>query len=50
MVETGWEVVEPILEHWARMPDAVDIYRASSWGPPSAQALLARDGREWRTP
>jgi glucose-6-phosphate 1-dehydrogenase len=50
MVETGWEVVEPILQHWDRMPDAVDIYRASSWGPPSAQALLARDGREWRTP
>jgi glucose-6-phosphate 1-dehydrogenase len=50
MVETGWDVVEPILEHWARMPDAVDIYRASSWGPASAHALLARDGREWRTP
>jgi glucose-6-phosphate 1-dehydrogenase len=50
MVETGWEVVDPILETWARLPDGVDIYRASSWGPASAQALLARDGREWRTP
>jgi len=50
MVETGWEVVDPILETWARMPDTVDIYRASSWGPASAQALMARDGREWRTP
>ena len=50
MVETGWEVVEPILETWARRPEAVDIYRASSWGPASAQALMARDGREWRTP
>jgi glucose-6-phosphate 1-dehydrogenase len=50
MVETGWEVVEPILDAWTRMPDGVDIYRASSWGPASAQALMARDGREWRTP
>jgi len=50
MVETGWDVVEPILEAWTRMPDGVDIYRASSWGPASAQALMARDGREWRTP
>ena len=29
---------------------ASSTYSASSWGPPSAQALLARDGREWRTP
>jgi glucose-6-phosphate 1-dehydrogenase len=50
MVETGWDVVDPILEAWTRLPDGVDIYRASSWGPASAQALMARDGREWRTP
>ena len=50
MVETGWEVVAPLLEAWTRTPDGVEPYPASSWGPPSAQALLARDGREWRTP
>jgi len=50
MVETGWDVVEPILEAWTQSPDGVDIYRASSWGPASAQALMTRDGREWRTP
>ncbi len=50
MVETGWEVVAPILDTWAKTPDGVEPYPASSWGPPSAQALLARDGREWRTP
>jgi glucose-6-phosphate 1-dehydrogenase len=50
MVETGWEVVAPILDAWARTPDGVEPYPASAWGPPSAQALLARDGREWRTP
>ncbi len=50
MVETGWEVVAPILDAWARTPDGVEPYSASSWGPPSAQALLSGDGREWRTP
>ena len=50
MVETGWEVVAPLLEAWTRTPDGVEPYPASSWGPPSAQTLLARDGREWRTP
>ncbi len=50
MVETGWEVVAPILDAWTKTPDGVESYPASSWGPPSAQALLARDGREWRTP
>jgi glucose-6-phosphate 1-dehydrogenase len=50
MVETGWEVVAPILDSWAATPDRVESYPAGSWGPPSAQAMLTRDGREWRTP
>jgi glucose-6-phosphate 1-dehydrogenase len=50
MVETGWEVVAPIHEAWRRRPDGVEPYAASSWGPAGADALLARDGREWRTP
>ncbi|MEO5819852.1 MAG: glucose-6-phosphate dehydrogenase [Vicinamibacteraceae bacterium] len=50
MVETGWEVVAPILDAWTKTPDGVEPYPASSWGPPSAQALLAREEREWRTP
>jgi glucose-6-phosphate 1-dehydrogenase len=50
MVETGWDVVAPILDAWARTPDGVQAYAASSWGPAGADALLGRDGREWRTP
>jgi len=50
MVETGWEVVAPILDAWGKTPDGVEPYPASSWGPPAAEELLARDGREWRTP
>jgi glucose-6-phosphate 1-dehydrogenase len=50
MVETGWEVVAPILQAWERAPDGVQGYPASTWGPSRADALLIRDGREWRTP
>ena len=50
MVETGWDVVAPILDAWKATPDGVEPYSAGSWGPPSAAALLARDGGEWRTP
>ena len=49
MVEASWRVVEPILEAWSG--DApVASYEQGSWGPPEADALLARTGREWRTP
>jgi glucose-6-phosphate 1-dehydrogenase len=50
MVETGWDVVEPLLEAWQQSPDGVEPYDAGAWGPSLADALLARDGREWRTP
>ena len=50
MVETGWEVVAPILDAWKRTPDGVEPYPAGTWNPGPAYALLARDGREWRTP
>jgi glucose-6-phosphate 1-dehydrogenase len=50
IVETGWEVVTPILEAWGRTADGIASHPAFSWGPPEADRLLARDGREWRTP
>ena len=48
-VETGWEVVQPILDAWANHP-AKDFpnYVAGSNGPAAADELLARDGRAWR--
>jgi glucose-6-phosphate 1-dehydrogenase len=47
--ETAWGIVDPILDSWAD-GDAPDFpnYEAGSWGPPAADALLARDGRRWR--
>jgi glucose-6-phosphate 1-dehydrogenase len=41
--------VDPIIEAWAEMP-APDFpnYEAGTWGPETADDLLARDGRRWR--
>ena len=51
MVDAGWRVVEPILDVVGAKPDDLLYeYSAFSWGPPAADALLARDGRAWRRP
>ncbi len=48
-IEAGWEIVEPVLDVWAALPprDFPD-YAAGTWGPPEADELLRRDGRQWR--
>ena len=49
MVEAGWQVVAPILEEWKRdTRSRVPIYAPGSSGPPEADVLIERDGREWR--
>jgi glucose-6-phosphate 1-dehydrogenase len=48
-VELSWEILDPIEEHWARGPQP-EAYRSGGWGPDSANAMLARDGRVWRRP
>jgi glucose-6-phosphate 1-dehydrogenase len=47
-VERGWEIVEGLQEHWAHSPIAASNYASGSWGPTGADALIRRDGREWR--
>ncbi|MDO5495694.1 MAG: glucose-6-phosphate dehydrogenase [bacterium] len=47
-VELSWQILDPVLEHWRSTP--IDTYRPGSWGPESADAMLAADGREWRRP
>ena len=44
-VEAAWSVVDPVLTNHHR----VCPYRRYSWGPKSADALIAADGR-WRNP
>ncbi|UFN45385.1 glucose-6-phosphate dehydrogenase [Nocardioides okcheonensis] len=48
-VELSWKILDPVLEHWARKgkPEAYD---SGTWGPASADAMLAREGRTWRRP
>jgi glucose-6-phosphate 1-dehydrogenase len=48
-IETGWRIVQPFLDDWHEAPARdLAIYPAGSEGPPSAQDLMARDGRAWR--
>ena len=47
-VEAAWEIIMPILETWkARAPMDFPNYAPGSWGPEDAEALIARDGRNW---
>ncbi len=48
-VELSWEILDPIEEFWAA-GGAPEPYAAGSWGPPSADTMLAVDGRTWRRP
>lgn len=48
-VEGGWAIVQPLLES-AALRDAIETYHPGSWGPPAADALLAREGRAWHNP
>jgi glucose-6-phosphate 1-dehydrogenase len=50
MVEQSWRIVQPVLDAWAKDGAAdLPIYPAGSSGPSEADALLARDGRHWRS-
>jgi len=53
-VELSWQLLDPVIEHWARQDKdrkrRPDAYEAGTWGPASADAMLARDGRVWRRP
>ncbi len=48
-VELSWRILDPILAAWAAkgMPEQ---YHSGTWGPESADKMMARDGRTWRRP
>ena len=48
-VELSWKILDPIEEFWAS-GGKPEQYAPGSWGPDSADAMLARDGRAWRRP
>jgi len=47
-VDEQWALVDAIVAAWQRDRPAFPNYEAGTWGPPSAEELLARDGRSWR--
>jgi glucose-6-phosphate 1-dehydrogenase len=50
-VESAWAVVSPILEAWEAAPPAdFPDYPAGSWGPESADLLIAKEGHSWLQP
>jgi glucose-6-phosphate 1-dehydrogenase len=48
-VEAAWEILMPVLDSWAKTrPPGFPNYAPGTGGPAAADALLARDGHEWR--
>jgi glucose-6-phosphate 1-dehydrogenase len=48
-VELSWEILDPVLDFWAKLGEP-ETYPPGSWGPSSADDILARTGRHWRRP
>ena len=49
-VELSWKIVDPFEKYWATLEGQPEPYAPGSWGPDSADELLAQDGRTWRRP
>ena len=50
-IELAWSLLTPVLEAWeSRPPHGFPNYQAGTWGPEEADALMERDGRQWRRP
>jgi glucose-6-phosphate 1-dehydrogenase len=48
-VELSWKILDPITAFW-ESKGAPEPYRSGTWGPSSADEMMARDGRTWRRP
>lgn len=48
-VNLSWKILDPIEEFWATH-GTPDPYPAGTWGPRSADEMMARDHRAWRLP
>jgi glucose-6-phosphate 1-dehydrogenase len=43
-----WQLVDAIVAAWRRDNPSFPNYPAGTWGPPTSDELLQRDGRAWR--
>ena len=48
-VALSWRILDPIEQYWSQ-GGGPELYRSGTWGPESADALMARDSRTWRRP
>ena len=48
-VEEQWSLVDAIVAAWRRDRPSFPNYAAGTWGPASADELIQRDGRAWRS-
>jgi glucose-6-phosphate 1-dehydrogenase len=47
----AWRIVMPVIEAWEKTrASSFPNYPAGTWGPATADQLLARDGRAWHNP
>ena len=49
-VELSWKILDPITAVLGRARASPTQYRSGTWGPASADEMMARDGRAWRRP
>ncbi|GAA1694298.1 glucose-6-phosphate dehydrogenase [Microbacterium sediminicola] len=49
-VELSWKILDPVEEYWSAQGGPLEQYEPGSWGPKSADEMMARDGRSWRRP
>jgi glucose-6-phosphate 1-dehydrogenase len=49
-VEQSWRILDPVERFWSESDTPPDAYPAGTWGPGSADEMMARDGRVWRMP
>jgi glucose-6-phosphate 1-dehydrogenase len=49
-VELSWQILDPVLDYWASIDERPSDYQSGSWGPQSADEMIARDGFTWRRP
>ncbi len=47
-VDEQWQIVDAIVAAWRRDRPSFPNYEAGTWGPPSSDELVHRDGRSWR--
>ncbi|OCG75636.1 glucose-6-phosphate dehydrogenase [Microbacterium sediminis] len=49
-VELSWRILDPVERYWAALDEPLEQYQPGTWGPASADEMMARDGRVWRRP